>query len=68
MRSVQHVDYRKVGSAVALAVPLLVDRRQANTAAALAAVSAVAVGTVTATSGFVSVAIQAALVDAAAAT
>lgn len=57
MRSVQHVDCR---SAVALALPLLVDRRQANTAAAVAAVT-------TATSSFVSVAVQAALVDAAAA-
>lgn len=60
MRSVQHVDCR---SAVALALPFLVDLRQANTAAA-----AVAVVTVDATSSFVSIAIQAALlVDAAAA-
>lgn len=61
MRSVQHVDCR---SAAALAVPFLVDRRQANTAAA--AVAAVTAGT-TATPSFVSVAVQAALVDAAAA-
>jgi len=63
MRSVQHVDCR---SAVALALPLLVDRRQANTAAA-AAVAAVTVNAI-ATSSFVSVAVQAALVEAAAAT
>lgn len=50
MRSVQHVDCR---SAVALALPLPVDRRQANTAAAVT----------TATSSFISVAVQAALVD-----
>lgn len=61
MRSVQHVDCR---SAVALALPLLVDRRQANTAAA--AVAAVTVNAI-ATSSFVSVAVQAALVDDAAA-
>lgn len=53
MRSVQHVDCR---SAVPLALPLLVDRRQANTAVA-------AVAAVTATSSFISVAVQAALVD-----